>query len=101
LIRKLEPRLNVIKSKDSEVLTEIADILGQWHEYCSKLYSDGLIEDRKELERELTELTEDSNLTPLPSEVEQAMKTLKRGRPPGVMESHQSYCWQVETQQSH
>ena len=82
LVRKFEPRLNVIKSKDGEVLTETADILGRWREYCSKLYSDDLIEDRQELECELTELTKDSDLTPLQSEVEQAMKTLKQGKAP-------------------
>ena len=95
LTRKCAPRFNVIKSQDDRVLTESEDILERWREYCSQLYTD---EQNDNLQERDSELTEDSDLIPIRSEVEQAMKHLKRGKSP---QFQLSYCWQEVRLQSH
>ena len=73
LTRKFTTQLSVIKNKEGKTLTESADILERWQEYCSELYTDESKTDNPEeqaSDNEGGEHTEDSDLTPLRSEVQ-------------------------------
>ena len=75
LTRTFTPSLNT--------LTESADILNRWQEYCSELYTDNENQTADATENhEDDKPIEDGDLIPLRSEVELAMKFLKRGKSP-------------------
>ncbi|XP_071497497.1 uncharacterized protein [Diadema antillarum] len=83
--KKFKPSLNVIKNKEGNTLTETTDVLDRWKEYCRELYEDEEVEEVGE-ENPLNwkiKTSEDSRLTPLRSEVEEAMKALKGGKSQG------------------
>ncbi len=87
LTKKFTPHLSVIKNKEGKTLTESEDILERWKEYCSELYTDECKCDEpveQASDKDINaEHNDDSDLTPLRSEVEQAMSYLKRGKSPG------------------
>lgn len=76
-------KVNSIKDKNGEVLIEKSKILERWTEYCSELYNHKLNGDVKVLDTEET-TNDDSEDLILRSEIEEAVKMLKKGKSPGV-----------------
>jgi L-rhamnose mutarotase len=84
LSRKFVPRLNVIRSQEGTVLQSKDEIKQRWTQYCSNLYKDHGGGD--EVVKELEEITPHNDEDPqdiLYSEVEEAIRTLKRNKSPG------------------
>ena len=85
LRKRFVPRLNIIPNKDGTILQSIEEIKNRWTQYCSDLFKDHGRGDMmvKELEE----------ITPLPShedppdilysEIQEAIRTLKRNKSPG------------------
>ena len=78
-----ESRLNVIKDSQGKTLTEDKDIASRWVEYCSKMYK---ADDDEDARVDLTSSRPDDCPLPLRSEVEQAIRALKKHKSPGCDE---------------
>ena len=84
LRRKFTPRISVIQDQDGKILQSQDEIIQQWTKYCSSLYKDHGRDDS--VVRELEMITPTSTEEPqniLYSEVEEAIRTLKRKKSPG------------------
>ena len=81
LTSKPSTKLNVVKDKDGNVLTEEDEIKTRWKEYCEELYASKDDDDTQE-DREQQEFEDDPDI--LLCEVENAMKVLRSGKAPGV-----------------
>ena len=83
LRRKFTPRISVVQDEDGKILQSQDEIIQQWTKYCSSLYKDqkgcdSMIKDLEMITPTSTE--EPQNI--LYSEVEEAMRTLKRNKSP-------------------
>ena len=84
LRRKLTPRISIIQDQDGKILQSQDEIIQQWTKYCSSLYKDHGGGDSMARDLEMiapTSIEEPQNI--LYSEVEEAMRTLKRNKSPG------------------
>ena len=82
LTKDKQAKLTTLKDKSEKSLTEEQDILNRWTEYCSELYNYPIVGDQAILNCPSAALED-----PLPilrEEVEVAVKTLKKGKAPGV-----------------
>lgn len=79
LTRKQTPKLKVINDANGKTLIEDEDIAKRWAEYCSSMYK------REDDEEECIINVNDceETLPPLRTEVEQAIKMLKKNKSPG------------------
>ena len=84
LQRKFTPRVSVIQDQDGKILQSQDEIIQQWTKYCSSLYKDqgGGDSMTKDLEM-ITPTSTEEPQNILYSEVEEAIRTLKRNRSPG------------------
>ena len=73
-------RLNVIKDAQGKTLSEDKDIANRWVEYCSNMYK---ADDDADPQVYLTKITPDDCPLPLGSEVELAIRALKKHKSPG------------------
>ena len=83
LRRKFTPRISVIKDQHGKVLQSQDEIIRQWTKYCSSLYKDQGESDSMTKGLEMispTSTEEPRNI--LYSEVEEAIRTLKRNKSP-------------------
>jgi hypothetical protein len=82
--KKFVPRLNAIRNKEGTMLQSKEEIKHRWTQYCSGLYKDHGGGDRmvKELE-EITPIINEDPQDILYSEVEEAIRTLKKNKSPG------------------
>ena len=76
-------KVNTIKDKDGETIMEKTKILVRWTEYCTELYNYELKGDASVLLTP-TSQNDDSDNFILKSEIEEAVKMLKKGKSPGV-----------------
>ena len=76
-------KVNTIKDKDGETIMEKTKILERWTEYCTELYNYELKGDASVLLTP-TSQNDDSDNFILKSEIEEAVKMLKKGKSPGV-----------------
>ena len=84
LRRKFTPRISVIQDQDGKILQSQDEIIQQWTKYCSSLYKDHGGGDSMARDLEMiapTSIEEPQNI--LYSEVEEAIRTLKRNKSPG------------------
>ena len=75
-------KTNTIQDKDGNCLTETNDILNRWTEYCAELYSHTVVGDPDVLTVPL--VTDTDNYPIFQEEVEEAVKSLKKGKSPGI-----------------
>ena len=75
-------KTNTIQDKDRNCLTETNNILKRWTEYCAELYSHTVVHDPEVLTVPL--VTNTDNYPVLREEVEPAVKSLKKGKSPGI-----------------
>ena len=83
LTKTKQSKVNTIKDKDGETLVDKTKILKRWTEYCSELYNYELKGDPKVLETPKSQ-NDDTDDIILKSEIEEAVKMLKKGKSPGV-----------------
>ena len=84
LRRKFTPRISVIQDQDGKILQSQDEIIQQWTKYCSSLYKGhgGGESMARDLEMIAPTSIEEPQNT-LYSEVEEAIRTLKRNKSPG------------------
>ena len=75
-------KTNTIQDKDGNCLTKTNNILKRWTEYCAELYSHTVVGDPEVLTVPL--VTNTDNYPILREEVEAAVKSLKKGKSPGI-----------------
>ena len=73
---------NTVQDKDGNCLTETNDNLNRWTEYCAELYSHTVVGDPEVLTVPL--VTNTDNYPILREKVEAAVKSLKKGKSPGI-----------------
>ena len=84
LRRKFTPRISVIQNQGGKILQSQDEIIQQWTKHCSSLYKDQGGGDS--MTKDLETITSTSTEGPqdiLYSEVEEAIRTLKRNKSPG------------------
>ena len=84
LQRKFTPRISVMQDQDGNILHAQDEIIQQWTKYCSSLYKDQGGGDTMTKDIEIitpTSTEEPQNI--LYSQVEEAIRTLKRNKSPG------------------
>ena len=77
-----QERTTAIQNKDGKVLTEEKEIINRWTEYCADLYEHKAIGDQEVLK--VPQATDDANHPILREEVQEAVKSLRKGKSPGV-----------------
>ena len=77
-----QERSTAIQNKDGKVLTEEKEIINRWTEYCADLYEHKAIGDQEVLK--VPQATDDANYPILREEVQEAVKSLKKRKSPGV-----------------
>ena len=82
LTRAKQGKTNSIQEKDGNCLTETNDSLERWTEYCVELYSYTVIGDSEVLPFPL--VTDTNNYPILREEDKAAVKSLKKGKSPGI-----------------
>ena len=80
--REKKKKQNVIENKKSKLLTEELEVRKRWTEYCKDLYNYPIKPDTNRLVSRDADSGE--NLPILRSEVENALKCLKKGKAPGI-----------------
>ena len=83
LTNEKQSRTSTIQDKNGKNLTEEDQVLGRWTEYCSDLYNHDVKGDPSVLYHQ-NNSDEDYDDSILRGEVEEAIKTLKKGKSPGV-----------------
>ncbi|GFS04657.1 endonuclease-reverse transcriptase [Elysia marginata] len=78
ITREFRPRLNVIKDKNGNALTDQEKIGERWAEYCREMY------DSSKIISPQMSPNEEDDLPPLKSEVEWAIRQLPSGKSAGV-----------------
>ena len=71
-----------VEDKNGNCLTEEKEIIKRWTEYCSELYSHHAVGDNTILEQPTS--TDRDSLPILKSEIKEAIKTMKKGKSPGI-----------------
>ena len=79
-----QQKLAVIEDSDVNILTESTAVLNRWTEYCSGLYNYEPHPDKSLLQSNQTPTQELESLPVLREEVEEAVRSLKAGKSPGV-----------------
>ena len=72
-----------MKDKNGEIIVEKSKILERWTEYCSELYNYKLNGDAQVLETN-SSTNDDKENEILMSEIEEAIKSMKKGKSPGI-----------------
>ena len=83
LTKERQSRINVIENKAGEILTNPDDVRNRWKEYCEELYNHKAITD-KTLIGNMNEENGNEELPILRAEVEEAIRSLKRNKAPGI-----------------
>ena len=83
LTKPIQSKVSTIKDKEGETLVDKNKILQRWTEYCSELYNYELNGDESVLDVPKSQSNDSVNLI-LKSEIEEAIKMLKKGKSPGV-----------------
>ena len=82
LTKTQQKSASVIEDSKGKLLTDSTAVLGRWTEYCTELYNNKTSPDTTILQnRQDREMHE---LPVLPSEVEEAIRSLKRDKSPGI-----------------
>ena len=79
-----DPTALVIEDSSGNILTEGTAVLNRWTEYCSGLYNYELHPDTSLVQSNQTPSQEAESLPLLREEVEEAVRSLKAGKSPGV-----------------
>ena len=82
LTNKKQMRTNTVLNKNGKCLTEHQDIVNRWTEYCSDLYNHNSSGDASVLN--VPPATDNEDYPILREEVEEAVKSLKKGKSAGV-----------------
>ena len=83
LTKPKQSKVNSIKNKQGDIIMEKSKILERWTEHCSELYNYELQGDNRVLNTEESQ-NEDSEDIILMSEIQEAIKMLKKDKSPGV-----------------
>ena len=83
LTKPKQSKVNSIKDKNGDIIIEKNKILERWTEYCSELYNYQLNGNEQVLTTDES-TNDDKDNTILKSEIEDAIKTMKKGKSPGV-----------------
>ena len=87
LTKKSEKRMSVIEDKNGVLLTKPEEVCKRWYEYCQELYNYEINTDTeylKMLKKEAARVEERGDLEILPSEVTEAINSLKNGKAAGI-----------------
>ena len=84
LTKSQQHKSAVIEYSSGNILTESTAVLNQWTEYCSGLYNYELHPDTSLVQSNQTPSQEAESLPLLREEVEEAVRSLKAGKSPGV-----------------
>ena len=79
----MQSKVNSIKDKNGDIIMEKSKIMKRWTEYCTELYNYELQGDDRVLDTENSQ-SDDKVNDILKSEVEEAVKMLKKGKSPGI-----------------
>ena len=79
-----QTRATVIEDSKGSLLTEEADILGRWTEYCKGLYNHKISPNYNLINNSCWDNREIGDSPILETEVEEAVKSLKGGKSPGI-----------------
>jgi exonuclease III len=82
LTKSQQMPVSVIDDSNGKLLTERTEVLGRWTEYCIELYNHKINPDTGILQNKL--VRELNSLPVMPSEVEEAVRSLKGDKSPGV-----------------
>ena len=83
LTKPKQAKVSSVKDKNGEIIVEKSKILERWTEYCSELYNYKLNGDAKVLETN-SSTNDDKENEILMSEIEEAIKSIKKGKSPGI-----------------
>ena len=83
LTKPIQAKVNSVRDKNGEIIIEKSKILDRWTQYCSELYNFKLNGDAKVLETS-ENINDYKDNEILRSEVEDATKSLKKGKSPGI-----------------
>ena len=85
LCGEFKPQMNSIRDKDGHILTEDKDVIAIWQEYCQDMFATNSTAGsvRNTHNADSTQIHDDSELTPLRSEITQAINCLKDGKSAG------------------
>ena len=83
LTKPMQSKVNSIKDKNGDIIMEKSKIMKRWTEYCTELYNYELQGDDRVLDTENSQ-SDDKVNDILKSEVEEAVKMLKKGKSPGI-----------------
>ena len=84
LTKTSQPKTAVIEDADGNLLTENATVLNRWTKYCCSLYNYELRSDPSLLQNDPRPRLDDESPSVLKGEVEEAVRSLKAGKSPGV-----------------
>lgn len=84
LTRTQQPIATIIEDKHGSLLTEKAEITQRWTEYCQELYNCRITLDPTILANAIKPCSECEDAPILQAEVEEAVKSLKIGKSPGI-----------------
>ena len=90
LTRKQQHKATVIEDRNGSLLTDNADVLTRWTEYCQELYNYELKPYTSILKSKTSSVDETDDVQVMKEEVEEALRTLKGGKSPGVDRAEQS-----------
>ena len=79
-----QSKVSTLEDKNGTALTGLEEILSRWTEYCSELYSHEANGDPDVLNVPGKDYEDDTEDSILKSEVEEAIRSLKKGKSPGV-----------------
>ena len=84
LTKTQQPTATIIKDKDGSLLTEKAAVTKRWTEYCQKVYNFTIRPDPNILTNATKSSSECEDAPILQAEVEEAVRSLKTGKSPGI-----------------
>ena len=84
LTKTQQPTATIIKDKDGSLLTEKAAVTKRWTEYCQELYNFTIRPDPNILTNATKSSSECEDAPILQAEVEEAVRSLKTGKSPGI-----------------
>ena len=83
LTKPKQSKVNSIKDKDGEIIIEKNKVLERWTEYCSELYNYKLSGNVEVLDTDESNNDDQEDII-LQSEIEEAIKSMKKGKSPGL-----------------
>ena len=92
LTKTQQPTATIIKDKDGSLLTEKAAVTKRWTEYCQELYNFTIRPDPNILTNATKSSSECEDAPILQAEVEEAVRSLKTGKSPGI-DNIQAELW--------